>query len=224
MISGGSTAYRLRIDDEVCPIAPGNLTRTWIKAARKRKPTPRLSATIMEVDALREPVAGSERPISIAEVMGWHPRPTVRERLLANITEGSGGCWIFTGTLNLSGYGVFGGHGMTSSHRAAFVEYRGPIPEGLELDHLCRVPACCNPDHLEPVTTAENMRRMHEARTREGLRPPLSTHCKRDHEYTPENTWRSSEGTRVCRRCNLDGQKLRRTARKQELQQIGATS
>jgi DNA-binding XRE family transcriptional regulator len=65
-------------------------------------------------------------------------------------------CHIWTGSLNHAGYGrAWGGQ----AHRVAWERANGPVPEGLELDHLCRVRACVNPDHLEPVSRQENMRR-----------------------------------------------------------------
>jgi DNA-binding transcriptional regulator YiaG len=65
-------------------------------------------------------------------------------------------CWIHRGALNHAGYGqVFG----KTAHRRAWEEAHGLIPHGLEIDHLCRVRACVNPDHLELVTRAENCRR-----------------------------------------------------------------
>jgi hypothetical protein len=71
----------------------------------------------------------------------------------------------------------------------------GEIPEGLELDHLCRNTLCVNPDHLEPVTHAENIQRGHAARG------PV-THCRRRHEMTAENSYFDGRtGKRYCRSC-----------------------
>ena len=70
-------------------------------------------------------------------------------------------CWWWTAAKNNRGYGMFGVNTTTLvlAHRWAYEAVRGPIPEGLELDHLCRVPLCVNPAHLEAVTHIENVRR-----------------------------------------------------------------
>lgn len=69
-------------------------------------------------------------------------------------------CWLVTGCDNGLGYGLIYSEGRSVvTHRVMWEHLRGPIPEGLELDHLCRNTNCCNPDHLEPVTHAENLRR-----------------------------------------------------------------
>lgn len=74
-----------------------------------------------------------------------------------------GPCWIWTGSRSGGGYGRFvvdtTRRESTGAHRFSYELLVGPIPEGLQIDHLCRVRACCNPAHLEPVTTAENVRR-----------------------------------------------------------------
>src|SRR5690349_20028702 len=73
------------------------------------------------------------------------------------------GCIEWTGTRNTKGYGRIARGGVNGrflmAHRVAYELARGPIPEGLQLDHLCRNRLCCNPDHLEPVTRQENVAR-----------------------------------------------------------------
>lgn len=115
-----------------------------------------------------------------------------------------GGCWIWRGATGHAGYGVFRGPDRNvGAHRFAYEDVAGPIPEGLELDHLCRTPLCVNPAHLEPVTHAENMARGSIA---------AKTHCKHGHAYTSENTGRNPNGTRYCRACNRERYHRRRAS------------
>lgn len=79
--------------------------------------------------------------------------------------EPNSGCWLWTGKINPGGYGVFSG---IPAHRAVWMVTRGRIAPGLVLDHLCRNRACVNPDHLEPVTPAENTRRGDVCRRKDG--------------------------------------------------------
>jgi hypothetical protein len=90
-------------------------------------------------------------------------RGPLSARLWARVVATPNGCWIFTGALN-AGYGrIHAGHPGSQRllyvHRVAYEQLVGPIPEGLDLDHLCRNRACCNPAHLEPVTRRENLLR-----------------------------------------------------------------
>jgi hypothetical protein len=98
-------------------------------------------------------------------------RPVI-DRVMERIEiDRESGCWIFPGTKTIKdrGYGQVstrvGGHRrMVLAHLVTYEHYVGPVPEGLEIDHLCSVAACVNPDHLEPVTHAENMRRARDRR------------------------------------------------------------
>lgn len=94
-------------------------------------------------------------------------RGPLHSRLLAKVVVDLDGCWIFGGALR-NGYGVLGRggrlDGLVYAHRVAYEHFTGPIPDGLHIDHLCRVRACCNPQHLEAVTQAENNRRAGLAR------------------------------------------------------------
>lgn len=90
---------------------------------------------------------------------------TLAARLAKWLLVGDG-CWIWTGTLDNHGYGqvAIGGGRITRVHRVVYRLLVGPIPDGMEPDHLCRARACARPDHLEPVTHRENMRRSRAAR------------------------------------------------------------
>lgn len=107
-------------------------------------------------------------------------------------------CWIWMGGKSGHGYGVIGGEGgragkQLMAHRVAYELLRGPIPEGLVIDHLCRNPPCVNPAHLEVVTYSENYRR--------GMRRLATTHCPKGHPYDEVNT-RFYRGHRYCRACH----------------------
>jgi len=85
----------------------------------------------------------------------------IEERLIGKMSVDGNGCWIWLAAKDSSGYGRIGtsSYKTESAHRVVYRLVRGEIPAGLDLDHLCRIRACCNPDHLEPVTRAENLRR-----------------------------------------------------------------
>jgi hypothetical protein len=89
---------------------------------------------------------------------------------------------------------------MIPVHVAVYELLVGAVPEGLQLDHLCRVRHCCNPRHLEPVTGKENVRRGIVSAYQRSI-PLWMTHCRRGHEFTPENTYVPPSGQRVCRSC-----------------------
>jgi hypothetical protein len=113
------------------------------------------------------------------------------ERVLRRVEKTPDGCWLFQGA-HTRGYGVVTvsrARGTAPTHRVVYEALVGPIPKGLSLDHLCAQPLCCNPDHLEPVTLAENTRRQWAAgRANAGIRMSERTHCVNGHEFTPENT------------------------------------
>jgi hypothetical protein len=114
-------------------------------------------------------------------------------------------CWMWTGGHNSAGYGqlMWNGRRDRMAHKVVYSLFFGEVPEGLEVDHLCLVPACVNPNHLEAVTRLENLRRSHTTGHGNGTR----THCRRGHEFTDANTyaWR---GKRLCRECGYLRQRV----------------
>lgn len=93
------------------------------------------------------------------------PQPTLAERLTAGVVVDADGCWIWQGAPAKTGYGRMSvGNQLQYVHRLSYEVHVGPVPEGLTIDHLCRVRLCCNPEHLEPVTRAENTRRENAVR------------------------------------------------------------
>ena len=143
---------------------------------------------------------------------------TLLERFEAKfVPEPNTGCWLWFACTNDWGYGMFRVDGKARcAHVLAWRFYCGEVPAGYEVDHKCRVRLCVNPDHLEPVTHAENVRR--------GASPwggvlAFKTHCLRGHEYTPENTLRSRHTyngsiMRQCRTCKNEAQLRRYRERK----------
>lgn len=111
------------------------------------------------------------------------------------IPEPNTGCWLFTMVLN-SGYGqIFVNGRKWLAHRAAYELLVGPIPEGMTLDHLCRTRSCINPDHLEPVTIRENLRRG----VNRVANLMAQTVCKWGHKFALEP---NANGFRWCPECN----------------------
>lgn len=114
---------------------------------------------------------------------------------------GSDGCWPWTAYRDRNGYGMFNavaGESPVYAHRFALELAIGPIPAGRFACHHCDNPPCCNQAHLFVGTNADNMRDFAE----KGLHPARKkTHCRRGHEYTPENTRVVGGGLRRCRRC-----------------------
>jgi len=114
-------------------------------------------------------------------------------RLLSKVEVDDNGCWLWTGPRNRGGYGGTIRAWRTGwlAHRLAYTVMVGEIPDGFQIDHLCRVRHCINPTHLEAVTQAENLRRQGAA----------VTHCPKGHEYTRENTYYAPSSPRSQRRC-----------------------
>jgi hypothetical protein len=106
----------------------------------------------------------------------------------------SGECWTWTAAHNLDGSRNVG------AHRYVWMVERGPIPDGLTIDHLCRTRNCVRVEHMEVVTRGENSRRGGglEKIAAERRNAP---ECKHGHPFTPENTYTDPRGRRVCIAC-----------------------
>lgn len=108
-----------------------------------------------------------------------------------------GGCWQWTAYTTPDGYGMFGnGVKVVGAHRWAYENAHGPVPVGLELDHLCRNRSCVNPAHLEPVTRRENVLRG-ESPAAKCMR---TGKCHKGHEMKGHNVIQNEHG-RQCRKC-----------------------
>lgn len=107
-------------------------------------------------------------------------------------------CWEWPGQRNSLGYGIFS---KALAHRVVYERLTGEqIPDGYDLDHLCRNPPCVNPRHLEPVTHRENLLRG----TGFAATNAQKTHCAGGHPFDEENTYVSPKGQRKCRACNRE--------------------
>lgn len=140
------------------------------------------------------------------------PKPRdIRDRILDSVSRNEDGCWLWQRRIGNRGYGVMTANGKASqlAHRVSYAAFVGPIPEGLVIDHLCRVRSCVNPAHLEPVTQKANV-----------LRSPIApaaintskTHCPQGHLYDAANTYVQAAGSRVCRTCHREYKRRRRQA------------
>jgi len=119
------------------------------------------------------------------------------ERIYARSEPSGNGCLVWTGARNKDGYGLISGANTRVVHRVTYEATNGPIPAGLQLDHLCRNPACVNPAHLEAVTPQENVRRSLPFR----VAPTGPYPC--GHERSDANSIREHRGTTTWGRCRI---------------------
>lgn len=137
----------------------------------------------------------------LTRLPGFPPKPPEQrfwpKVKVAGITQ----CWIWQGAKTPLGYGVFNLGGrppkIIFAHRFSFQNRYGLIPRGKELDHLCRTPACVNPNHLEAVDHQTNMLRGHNPPSREARQ----THCIHGHPFDLINTYYRPNGRRECKIC-----------------------
>ena len=119
-------------------------------------------------------------------------------------------CWLWLAARFPEGYGLLAIKSRPYyAHRFAYELLVGPVPEGLHLDHLCRVRHCVNPQHLEPVTRRENILRGDSFSAANAKK----THCLRGHQLEGGNL-HVYNGARVCRRCHRDRERIRRARRR----------
>ena len=140
---------------------------------------------------------------------GTYAKVSAVDRFWAKVNK-TDSCWLWTGSTS-RGYGQFRvGNKVVPAHRWAYQQAKGPIPKGLELDHLCRVRHCVNPDHLEAVTNSVNWLR--------GQHPSAvshrSSHCHRGHPFTEANTYILKNKYRRCRTCDRERHRRYREQRK----------
>jgi HNH endonuclease len=125
------------------------------------------------------------------------------------------GCWLWTDHVQSGGYALFyirgkvGNKEREYAHRFSYKLHKGPIPDGLTLDHKCKTRSCVNPEHLEPVTSAAN--------TLRGRGPTAinaaKTHCSRGHELSGDNLIL----VRCCRKCRAEASRRHHHTRKRRL-------
>lgn len=141
----------------------------------------------------------------------WEPKRDNRTPSVADRIDASGDCWEWTGFIDSGGYGssiAYDGR-QQRPHRVVWQMLVGPIPDGMDLDHLCRVRHCVNPDHLEPVTRSENLRRGYGGQGTLGRRFEYCRNGSGPHRMTKDNLqW--DQGHRRCRTCRNDYKRSRR--------------
>jgi hypothetical protein len=144
----------------------------------------------------------------------------LEDRIKANIKIDSNGCWNWQLSKERGGYGkIKVAYKSKLAHRVSYEVFVGEIPNGLQLDHICKVRACVNPAHLEPVTAKENL---HRSSLKELWAAKKEvTHCPQGHKYTTANTlikqnkW--GNDCRNCRTCHRERELTRYHAKKLEM-------
>ena len=140
-------------------------------------------------------------------IRGHNLRRSLTVRFWTKVDKnGPNGCWVWIAAKDSNGYGRFmvsdtSGR-ISPAHRVSYTLVRGPIPIGLEIDHLCRVHACVNPDHLELVSHTANVKR-----GLAGNKNATKSHCPQGHPYNLFNTiMRIKDGhcSRICRTCKRE--------------------
>lgn len=169
---------------------------------------PGKTRTVIESGALRSGNTKSCGCLRRELLHSLRYRPTIN-RFCDLIEYSSDGCWLWTGFTDTAGYSRFspgdGNRKTCHAHIFSYEHFIGPVPQGKELDHLCRIRRCVNPTHLEPVTHLVNMRRGSHA---------TKTHCKQGHPLSGENLYLAPNGCRRCRTCKRIRQEKSRHAKR----------
>lgn len=142
-------------------------------------------------------------------------KPKIKH-FMTKINKVDSGCWEWTGYVKPNGYGQFAqpGSQIVYAHRWIYAAIKGEIPEGYDIDHLCRNRKCVNPDHLEAVTRLENLKRSPIYR---GNVKSAMTHCPSGHPYDESNTYNvPGRSHRLCRKCRYERNKLASKRRQHE--------
>jgi hypothetical protein len=141
------------------------------------------------------PIQSIEAREKIRQTLRAKAAASAMDRFMDRVAhEPNTGCWLWSGTATVDGYGVVEVRGKKLyAHRVSYEWFCGPIPERLTIDHLCRVRCCVNPEHLEPVTNVENVKRAAAAN-----RP---SQCRAGHPYDEANS-AFYKGRRKCKECN----------------------
>ena len=134
-----------------------------------------------------------------------------KETLLEKCQEDANGCWLWQRCVQKDGYGTVHYHSKTYlAHRLFYELFEGPMPAGLEIDHLCRVRNCVNPKHLEPVDHQTNMDRGDYSANgpRIAAFHSSKTHCAQGHSYSGDNLQIHKNGKwRICVACKRKSRK-----------------
>jgi hypothetical protein len=144
-------------------------------------------------------MSANPKPVPRNKAGRRHPQMNTRETILERREVLPNGCIRWTGSTNPLGYGHVSFHNRNwLAHRLIYTWLVSPIPDGMDIDHLCRYPSCVNPAHMEVVTRRENSRRGFGACAMHARK----THCKNGHPYDEQNTYVRPDGTgKQCRAC-----------------------
>ncbi len=142
------------------------------------------------------------RRCGVAEIV-----TSIEQRFFSKIEVGADSeCWWWVAAKSAKGYGWFWASRHVRAHRWSYEHWRGPIPQGLQIDHLCRNPSCVRPSHLEPVTRRTNILRGEGVSAQNARK----TQCLRGHPFSGANLYVAPSGRRDCRLCHRNYDRKRR--------------